>query len=594
MSRLSAGFLAAPGGKLSCCVFLPNENHSCQHWVIHVPAFAEEMNKSRAMVSLQARQLADTGIAVIVPDLYGTGDSEGEFCDADWNQWKCDLKFLMLWAREQGARRITLWGLRLGCLLALDLLQQPCEGVVALLLWQPVLSGKLHMGQFLRLRMASSLMTGESETVAQLRDRLLLGQGIEVAGYLLSSDMFRQIEAVDAANMNLSCDLSIRILEVVNNAERPPLPVTLRQVENWQRLGADCLASSHQGDPFWMTQEIAYAHRLTVATREYLTGSDGVGEPVSRERALAEFCPTFDKGPHGSQAVIFPCAEEELVGVLHRPGGAATRGVLIVVGGPQYRIGSHRQFVYLARALADQGIPVFRFDYRGMGDSSGKLSGFNDIHEDIASAIDAFQHAVADLAEVVIWGLCDAATASVFYASSDRRVKGLVLVNPWVYSSQGAAKAYLKHYYLDRLLSKGFWKKVFKGQYNPFDSASSLIDVAVTASRPEPIQRNIKDGKGQQMPSIPAQAPGNLVERFSDGLDQFKGPVLIMLSGNDLTAAEFSDAAAGDRKLGKLLARKNLQIQPFPEADHTFSKKEWSSSVEHFTIDWYRSLPGQA
>ncbi|HLB84425.1 MAG TPA: hypothetical protein VJK00_06820, partial [Steroidobacteraceae bacterium] len=45
---------------------------------------------------------------------------------------------------------------------------------------------------------------------------------------------------------------------------------------------------------------------------------------------------------------------ERLIGILHRPQtqGNLTRGVVVVVGGPQYRIGSHRQFVLLARSLA--------------------------------------------------------------------------------------------------------------------------------------------------------------------------------------------------------------------------------------------------
>jgi alpha/beta superfamily hydrolase len=47
--------------------------------------------------------------------------------------------------------------------------------------------------------------------------------------------------------------------------------------------------------------------------------------------------------------------------------------VLVIVGGPQYRAGSHRQFTLLARSLAEQGFAVLRFDYRGMGDSTGAM-----------------------------------------------------------------------------------------------------------------------------------------------------------------------------------------------------------------------------
>ena len=47
-----------------------------------------------------------------------------------------------------------------------------------------------------------------------------------------------------------------------------------------------------------------------------------------------------------------------------------------MVGGPQYRVGSHRQFTLMARAFAAAGYPVLRFDYRGIGDSEGESRGF--------------------------------------------------------------------------------------------------------------------------------------------------------------------------------------------------------------------------
>src|SRR5258707_6492460 len=50
-------------------------------------------------------------------------------------------------------------------------------------------------------------------------------------------------------------------------------------------------------------------------------------------------------------AFMFDCEGESLVGILSGAGLPAGRGVLIVVGGPQYRAGSHRQFTLLARHL---------------------------------------------------------------------------------------------------------------------------------------------------------------------------------------------------------------------------------------------------
>src|SRR5262249_34163772 len=131
-------------------------------------------------------------------------------------------------------------------------------------------------------------------------------------------------------------------------------------------------------------------------------------------------------------AVSFRVAGDRVLGVLHHARQPAACGVLLLVGGPQYRVGSHRQFVLLARHLAAAGVPVLRFDYRGMGDSEGGAVSFDGADADIAAAIDEFSRRVPALRRVALWGLCDAASAALMYAFRDSRVSGLVLLNPWV------------------------------------------------------------------------------------------------------------------------------------------------------------------
>ena len=71
------------------------------------------------------------------------------------------------------------------------------------------------------------------------------------------------------------------------------------------------------------------------------------------------------------KAIVFPCRSEGLLAIVNRPQLPLPRGVLVIVGGPQYRAGSHRQFTLLCRALSGQGIASMRVDYRGYGRQSG-------------------------------------------------------------------------------------------------------------------------------------------------------------------------------------------------------------------------------
>jgi len=279
------------------------------------------------------------------------------------------------------------------------------------------------------------------------------------------------------------------------------------------------------------------------------------------------------------QALVFQAGGEDLLGILHPGDAQATRGVLVVVGGPQYRVGSHRQFLLLARHLAAGGIPVLRFDYRGMGDSSGAQRDFERVGEDIRAAIDCFQTQIPGLREVVIWGLCDAASAALIYAWRDERVGGLVLLNPWVRTEEGLAKAYLKTYYLQRLLSRDFWMGLLRGRFNLVDSLRSLMGMVLRVVG-KPRARPAAQGGGESL------GTGPLPERMAEGWKRYQGPVLLILSGDDLTAAEFRDVAGHSPAWQGLLHQPRVTVRELPDANHTFSRREWRDQVAEWTLEW--------
>ncbi|MGJ7915207.1 hydrolase 1, exosortase A system-associated [Massilia sp. LXY-6] len=279
------------------------------------------------------------------------------------------------------------------------------------------------------------------------------------------------------------------------------------------------------------------------------------------------------------KALAFSCAGDWLYGVVSVPEQPARRGVLIVVGGPQYRAGSHRQFVLLARQLAAAGVPAMRFDYRGMGDSEGDPRDFTSIGDDLQAALDQFFAAVPGMAEVALWGLCDGASAPLCQASLDRRVTGLVLLNPWVRTEHGIAKTTLKHYYRSRLLEPELWRKILQGQFDYVRAAKSFVALVSSAFR-----------SGRSRPAA-SDAPISLPlpERMGAGLASFRGKVLLIVSGADLTGQEFLDMAAASPSWRRLLETPRVTRHDLPGADHTCSRRAWRDQVALWTSDWVRS-----
>jgi exosortase A-associated hydrolase 1 len=267
-------------------------------------------------------------------------------------------------------------------------------------------------------------------------------------------------------------------------------------------------------------------------------------------------------------ALTLPCRGQRLLGVWHPSSRPARRGVIVVVGGPQYRAGAHRQFVLLARHLAQAGIPVLRFDCRGMGDSDGEFEGFAAIGPDIAAAVDEFSARETDATDIVLWGLCDGASAILDYAHRDPRIKGLVLLNPWVRTEEGLARARVRHYYPGRALSVDFWRKLFSGGVDIGGALSAMLG-------------NFRRASGT--------SEGLLTTRMARGLERFEGRVLVVTSGKDLVAKEFLDTIRRSPEWRRLVADPRVSHHDIADADHTFSTAAWRGEVAAVTAEWMNS-----
>jgi exosortase A-associated hydrolase 1 len=262
--------------------------------------------------------------------------------------------------------------------------------------------------------------------------------------------------------------------------------------------------------------------------------------------------------------------------------------VLLVVGGPQYRVGSHRQFALLARRLAESGVAVMRFDYRGMGDSEGERRDFSMVDADLRAAVDAFTAQVPEVREVVLWGLCDAASAALFYAHQDRRVTGLALANPWARTEEGAARATLKHYYLSRLVQPGLWRKIVSGRFDYRGALRSFLDLCAAAGGTVRRQASRAGADVAARAGQGATSTQALPERMLQGFTRFSGQTLFIISGADLTAREFEDMAAAPA-WRRVMRNDRVTRRALLGADHTFSRAAWREQVAQWTLEWLRS-----
>jgi exosortase A-associated hydrolase 2 len=235
--------------------------------VLYLHPFAEELNRTRRMAALQARRLAGQGYAVLQWDLLGCGDSEGDFGDATWALWEGDVDAAIAWLRARCAAPLWLWGMRAGCLLAAGAARRH-SGLAGLLLWQPLLSGRQALRQFLRIKLAEQMRDeGQGEGAAALRARLEAGGKVEVAGYMLSPGLAAGLEAADMALPG-----SLRIECVETGPSGAPAPALAAQLAKWNDTGHRAHAVAVSGAQFWQMAEPEDVPAMLAATEAALAG----------------------------------------------------------------------------------------------------------------------------------------------------------------------------------------------------------------------------------------------------------------------------------------------------------------------------------
>lgn len=218
----------------------------------------------------------------------------------------------------------------------------------------------------------------------------------------------------------------------------------------------------------------------------------------------------------------FDCAGETLAATVDT--AASETGLLIVSGGNEVRAGAHRGMAWLSQRLAAAGYPVFRYDRRGIGDSTGVNGGFESSGPDITAAAEAFREATG-VSRIVAFGNCDAATAlALFHGPAG--IDALVLANPWTIEASADAPADLPP------------PAAIRARY-----AAKLKD-------PRELWRLLTGGLniGKVLRGLKRSrqtAPRGLADRLGAALAAAEVPVTVLIARGDNTAVAFRAALPG-------------------------------------------------
>src|ERR1700761_8343217 len=125
-----------------------------------------------------------------------------------------------------------------------------------------------------------------------------------------------------------------------------------------------------------------------------------------------------------SEKAVLLGKQHSLVGIMTRavvaePGRNPT--VVILNTGIVHRVGHHRMFVTLSRALAGSGFNVLRFDFAGIGDSEPRADSLPPLDSSLADISDVLDWLERErgITRVVLAGLCSGADYAILRGHSD-------------------------------------------------------------------------------------------------------------------------------------------------------------------------------
>lgn len=273
-------------------------------------------------------------------------------------------------------------------------------------------------------------------------------------------------------------------------------------------------------------------------------------------------------------------SDARLVGVLTHPGKPSSGpAVLLLNAGLIHRVGPSRLYVKLARALAERGLPVLRFDLSGTGDSDARADSLTFEKSSVAetrAAMDELERRLG-IREFVLVGLCSGALVAFCTACADERVRGAACINspglehviPDELAAEIDRRQTARYYWRVALSNPKSWWKALSRRVDYPSIARAVVHAAL-----RPLRR-----------SAPRGTPGqNSVPASFRALFRRGARVLLVFSEGDW-GQDYVEVVLGD-DLERLRAEADLTVEVVTSADHIFTLRRNQDELIRTVADW--------
>jgi alpha-beta hydrolase superfamily lysophospholipase len=536
-----------------------------------------------------AEMAAAAGVPALRFDYRGSGDAADLDPDADQIQlWGEDLLTAIAELRRRtGVTRVCLFGFRLGALLAVRAAAQS-DGVAALLLIAPVLSGARYLRELRRTRLAATLAGAGREAPSEAAgERTAAGVGaMEVSGHGVSAASIAALTYLEAPPLPQGLQLLV--------LDRDDLPAA----RSWcETLRANAVEVEYAALPgfveMMMTapQFAALPQAMLARARAWLLRQMGSTGPRADAAAVPAPAGTGDSllqladpgpGEGATERAVRFGPGGLLFGIVTAPrrGEPRRRAVVLLNSGADSHVGVARLNVSLARRWAQHGYVVLRMDLAGLGDSDVRPDRPDDevfppaVLEDMGAAIE-FVRGHYQVGEVTVGGVCSGAYHALRAAAAQLPLDRIFLVNPEAFSwREGtpltavnvAEVVRTRGVHARRVLSLAHWKKLLTGN----------VDVARVATVfAERTRLSLGSRTREALRAVGIRLANDVAWQFEQ-----------IAARGVRTAIVFSEGEPGIELLrvqvGSVVERlgERCRVHIIPAADHMFSQSSARATLE--------------